>query len=117
MKLRIFFIFFILTSLVVITGCSTGPGKYDTFAKCLTEKGAAMYGTDWCSHCKNQKKMFGNSFQYVYYVDCDRNQNECLGAGVRGYPTWKIDGENYPGEQQLYRLASLSGCELVEDIR
>jgi glutaredoxin len=113
MKLKIFFIFlFILISSIVIIGCSKGPGQYDSFAKCLTEKGAAMYGTEWCSHCRNQKKMFGDSFQYVYYVDCDRNRDECLRAGVRGYPTWVIDGELYPGEQQLFRLASLSGCEL-----
>jgi hypothetical protein len=28
-------------------------GKYDNFAKCLTEKGVEMYGASWCSHCQN----------------------------------------------------------------
>jgi len=27
-----------------------------TFAKCLTENGAKMYGAYWCTHCENQKK-------------------------------------------------------------
>lgn len=113
MKQKIIFCFlFILIISVVLTGCSRGPGKYDTFAQCLTEKGVKMYGTEWCSHCKNQKKMFGKSFQFVDYIDCDRNKDECLRNGVRGYPTWIIDGEKYPGEQPLYRLASLSGCEV-----
>ncbi|MBT4805212.1 hypothetical protein HON71_03495 [Candidatus Woesearchaeota archaeon] len=104
-----------LATFLLVVGCSsnnTGPGQYDTFAQCLTEKGVKMYGTEWCSHCKNQKAAFGNSFQFVDYVDCDKNKNECSLAGVEGYPTWKINGKNYPGEQQLNKLASLSGCEL-----
>jgi len=112
MMKKIFFIFFILITPIVLTACSKGPGDYDSFAQCLTEKGVKMYGTEWCSHCKNQKEAFGNSFQFVDYIDCDRDKGECLKAGVRGYPTWVIDGENYPGEQQLERLSLLTGCEL-----
>ena len=56
-----------------------------------------MYGAEWCSHCKNQKKLFGNSFQYVNYVDCDKNSKECKEAGISGYPTWKVNGQNYSG--------------------
>src|SRR3989344_9366604 len=39
-------------------------GVYDTFAQCLTEKGAIFYGTFWCPHCKDQKELFGNSIKY-----------------------------------------------------
>ncbi len=99
----------------IITGCSdktSKVGEYDSFAKCLTEKKLTMYGTEWCSHCKNQKKEFGSSFQYVNYVDCDKSSNKCAAAGVRRYPTWEFNGTLYPGEQALYKLATLSGCEL-----
>jgi len=116
MKIKFLFYFlFIFVILIMLNGCTKGVGKYDTFAKCLTEKGVTMYGTEWCSHCQNQKKEFGKSFQYINYVDCDRQKLECNKAGVKGYPTWVIDGENYPGEQDLYYLASLSECELIED--
>lgn len=84
-----------------------------SFAQCLTEKGVTMYGTEWCGHCKNQKEMFGNAFQYINYVDCDLDKAACSAAGVRGYPTWNIDGENYPGEKPLAQLSELSGCELI----
>ena len=87
-------------------------GQYDVFAQCLTEKGIKMYGTGWCSYCQKQKDSFGNSFKYVDFVDCDKDKQECLSAGVQGYPTWNINGENYPGLQSLERLAQLSGCEL-----
>ncbi|MBD3204441.1 hypothetical protein GF327_09190 [Candidatus Woesearchaeota archaeon] len=102
----------LIIAVVFVFSGKPGPGNYDSFAKCLTEKGAVMYGTDWCSHCNNQKDMFGSSFQYVDFVNCDYNSQECQANGVEGYPTWKIDGENYAGEQALQRLASLSGCEM-----
>ncbi len=113
MKLTFFFLFILIVSLV-LAGCEKGPGKYDGFAQCLTEKGVKMYGTEWCKHCQNQKALFGNSFGYVDYIDCDKNKNACLKAGVRGYPTWVIGVENYPGEMALERLASLSGCKLTQ---
>ena len=84
----------------------------DSLAKCLTEKGVAMYGAEWCSHCQNQKKLFGDSFQYINWVDCDKESAKCNEAGIQGYPTWVINGNNYPGEQTFERLAQLSGCPI-----
>src|SRR3989344_1806718 len=44
------------------------PGQYDNFAKCLTEKGAVVYGAiDWCKYTQGQKAMFGNSWKYLNY--------------------------------------------------
>jgi len=36
------------------------PGKYDDFAKCLTQNGVKFYGTYWCPHCNNQKRTLKN---------------------------------------------------------
>ena len=104
----------VLTALLLLVGCSNGnsaPGELDNFAQCLTEKNVKMYGAEWCSHCKNQKAMFGTSFQYIDYVDCDKSKQVCEIAEITGYPTWEIEGRLYPGEQQLNNLATLSGCE------
>ena len=111
--------------LIALSGCSKKQvesdipieynlqGEYDAFAKCLSEKKATIYGTEWCPHCKNQKELFGNSFQYIDYVDCDENGEACLAAGITGLPTWNINGQDYEGEQSLDVLALLTGCELV----
>ncbi len=96
-----------------ITGRTVKSGQYDEFAKYLTEQGVKMYGTEWCTHCKNQKKLFGSSFQYINYIDCDKKRAECLSAGVQGYPTWKINGQNYPGEQSIERLAQLTEYSII----
>ena len=92
----------------------------DTFAKCITEKGAVFYGAYWCSHCNNQKNGFGDSMQYIKYVECavegqpQVQTKACTDAGISGYPTWIINGESYPGEQSLSNLAKLTGCALPQ---
>ncbi len=88
------------------------PGQYDIFAQCLTDAGVKMYGTEWCPHCKNQKKLFESSFEFIDYIDCDKNKQKCLIEGIEGYPTWKLNGESYTGEQSLEALAQISKCEL-----
>jgi hypothetical protein len=92
-----------------------GPKQdYTEFAQCLTEEGAVMYGTYWCSHCKAQKEDFGDSFQYVNYVECTEDKLKCVENGIEGFPTWIIDGRKYPGVQPMERLALLTQCELPE---
>lgn len=90
-----------------------GPGKFDAFAQCLTEKGVIMYGAEWCPHCQNQKKLFGSSFQYVTYVECPKEPKVCLEKNITGYPTWLLaDGKRLEGEQSLLSLGQKSGCSL-----
>jgi hypothetical protein len=93
-----------------ITGNCTASVVDDDFAKFLTSEGIAMAGTDWCSHCKDQKELFGDSFQYVDYHDCDLDGAWCNEKGIEGYPTWVFpDGQLYPGVRNIDQLKSLSG--------
>lgn len=78
------------------------PGKYDDFAKCLTEKGAVMYGEDWCKYTQGQKGMFGKSFKYINYK---------VKTGLEVRPTWVIDGKTYEKVQSFERLSALTGCK------
>jgi len=96
----------IILAVVGIIKQANSPGQYDDFAKCLTESGAIMYGTDWCPHCKDQKALFGKSFKKVNYINCDFNKQECVTMGVEGYPTWFVDDEKYTGVQPLGFLSS-----------
>jgi len=87
-------------------------GKYDNFAKCLSEKGAVVYVSQYCGHCQNQKDMFGDSFKYVNSVECTENQQLCQERGIAGVPTWIINGLPYAGVQSFERLSELTGCPL-----
>lgn len=91
----------------------------DAFARCLAEKKATMYGAFWCSHCQEQKDLFGSSFQYVPYVECamkgaPRTQTPaCAMQGIRRYPTWIFsDGERRDKVQPLAELSKKTGCRL-----
>lgn len=92
------------------------PSDIDAFSKCLTTKGARMYGASWCSHCANQKLMFGESWKNVKYVECDSGSGvqtpECTKAGIQGYPTWDFSGQKVPGELTFEQLSQYSGCPL-----
>lgn len=95
-----------------------GPGKYDSFAKCLSDKGAKMYGAFWCPHCKEQKELFGKSWQYVDYVECSTPDGQgqleiCKSAGIKGYPTWEFaDGKRQSGLLTLQELSQQTGCPI-----
>jgi len=101
----------LLGILLFISGCTNGAPttKHDDFAKYLTSEGIAMAGTEWCPHCKDQKALFGDSFQYVDYRDCDKVRDWCVAQGVEGYPTWIFpDGQLYTGIRTIEQLKSLS---------
>lgn len=96
----------------------TQPGKYDTLASCLKERGAVFYGAFWCSHCKNQKTMFGKSASLLPYVECSSPDGQtqlqaCKDEHIVTYPTWVFPDESrQTGEISLKTLAEKTGCPL-----
>lgn len=106
-----------LITLILIVASSTfyfnskKPGEYDDFTKCLTEKGAIMYGNTYCTYTAKQLNFFGKSDKYLNYVKCANNQELCDEKGVSTTPTWEINGEMYPQVQTFERLSELTGCE------
>jgi uncharacterized membrane protein len=85
-------------------------------AEHLTKTGAKMYGSYWCPHCYEQKQLFGKpAWEKVTYIECapDAINNPqpkvCEQAGIKGFPTWSIDGKTDAGAKKLAKLAELSG--------
>ncbi|MEI7709624.1 MAG: hypothetical protein WCI76_02835 [bacterium] len=98
------------------------PGKYDTFAQCIKDKGALFYGAFWCPHCQAEKKLFGTSAKLLPYIECSTpdasgQTKECIDKGITTYPTWILaDGTRLATENTagvtLETLALKTGCEL-----
>jgi thiol-disulfide isomerase/thioredoxin len=119
-------IFWVVVAVLIAGGLAgswymkTLPGKYDTLAQCLTERGAKFYGAFWCPHCQEQKRMFGNSEKLLPYVECStpdqKNQTQiCIDMKIEQYPTWIFaDGSRLTGEKQPEELAEKAGCALPE---
>jgi hypothetical protein len=110
---RILFIW-ILASLF-FAGCAqtTQTKNLDTFAQCLTEKWAIMYGSKTCQHCLQQKKMFGDSFSYISYIECTEEAERCGKELKWNVPAWKFaDGELVEWLQSLEYLSEKTDCQL-----
>jgi hypothetical protein len=105
--------------LLLLSGCNgeKQDGKYAALAQCLTDKGVKMYGAFWCNHCNNQKKMFGDDFRYITYIECDEGGENadpaaCEEAGIEGFPTWTFPGQSsLAGEISPEQLAKKANCE------
>ena len=94
--------------------------KYDAFARCLSSRGAKMYGAYWCPHCAEQKEMFADSFEYAPYVECGVPGNvhaesqECKDAGIKHFPTWQFppNGERVEAVLPMIELSNRTSCPL-----
>ena len=81
--------------------------------KRLSERGARYYGAYWCSHCADQKETLGaEAMRLVPYLECapdglNSRREECVDAGVKGYPTWEVDGQLFPGERDLDEIEKM----------
>lgn len=85
-------------------------------ARHLRRSGAKFYAAYWCSHCYEQKILFGQeAVKQLPYVECSPDglgapiAKVCQDAGIEGFPTWEINGQRYSGVQSLQKLAELSG--------
>src|SRR3989344_2351928 len=83
------------------------PGPFDDFAKCLSEKGAVMYGAmDWCQYTQAQKGMFGKSFKHINYHEYTEL------PGIKKTPTWVINGKWLENTQSFDKLSAETGCAI-----
>lgn len=72
-----------------------------------------MYGAFWCSHCIEQKTLFGPAAKDLPYVECDAKgvnarPDLCQKVGVKAFPTWVIGDQRREGVVSLADLAALS---------
>ena len=114
----------LLSVVIIIFAIANGnknkiPGFYDTFAQCLTDKGAVMYGAQWCAHCKEQKAVLGDSFRLIKYVECPDDTQLCIDRGIQGYPTWLIGTstkiEGFDKNKTMQELSDATGCVLPQN--
>ena len=116
-KLILGIIILVIISLFFFSFIGISPDKYENFAKCMTQSGAKMYGAYWCTHCSEQKALFGASWKNINYIECSLpnkagQTQECISAGIESYPTWEIGGKRFSGAKSPESLSELSGCPI-----
>ena len=93
----------------------------DNFASCLKNKDIKYYGSYTCSACAMQNKLFGDSKQYLDYIECgdihssnpDDWSDICRQEKIHATPTWIFpNGERVEGVMSIEDLSEVSGCKL-----
>ncbi|CAA2966916.1 thiol-disulfide oxidoreductase LTO1 [Olea europaea subsp. europaea] len=94
-----------------------------SLARHLHSIGAKLYGAFWCSHCFEQKEMFGHeAAKLLDYVECfpdgvregTKIAEACTEVKIEGFPTWVINGQVLSEEKGFSELAQLSGINLED---
>lgn len=95
----------------------TSESNVVQLAQCIKDSGAVFYGAFWCSHCRQQKELFGEEgMAALAYVECStedgKNQTQvCIDKKIESYPTWEFkDGSRTTGVQTLTQLAEKTSC-------
>jgi thiol-disulfide isomerase/thioredoxin len=104
--------------LIATDKVETVSGKAEIeFAEYLAANDVKFYGAYWCSHCQEQKSLFGAvAASKLLYVECDKNgvnsqRQLCKDINIQMFPTWIINGRYFPGSKNLKELAELSGYQ------
>ena len=95
----------------IYSGSNAQASAMESFSQCLKDKGAVIYGNNWCQYTQKQMHMFGSPFSKLKYVVCDENKALCDEKKITITPTWEIDGKMYQQVQTLETLSQLSGCK------
>ena len=129
MKKGVLFFWGIIIALIVVgigasLLASSRPNPLDSFAKCLKEHGAIMYGAFWCPHCQRTNAMFGIAAHYLPYVECSTPDGQgqtqiCKDKKIQSYPTWVFANSTTTlnGEHTLTELAQASKCPLPAGVQ
>jgi hypothetical protein len=90
----------------------------------LTQQDVKMYGAYWCPHCHEQAQLFGKkAWSRINHIECVQDAQEnpqpdvCKQAGIKGFPTWSINGKLDPGVKKLARLAEMTGYQGNPDFK
>jgi hypothetical protein len=84
-------------------------------AEYLAEHDVKFYGAYWCSHCQQQKSLFGAvAASKLPYIECaeggENSQRQlCKEKNIQMFPTWAIKGKFMPGTLDLKKIAELTG--------
>lgn len=90
------------------TGLITANTPSEKIAKYIGEN-SVLYVQAGCIHCKEQEDLFGENLKYLTTVDCFKDTQACVNAGIEATPTWIINNQKYVGVLSIERLKELTG--------
>lgn len=85
--------------------------KLQEFNQCLANAGVKLYGANWCGWTQQWVQTLGGQQTVTpIYVECTTNEALCASENVMGYPTTKINGQEFSGARTIEGIAAATGC-------
>ena len=97
---------------LVIT--SESSKKAIGLANHLNQNGVIKYSAYWCPNCLEQAEFFGKkAYKKLNVIECARDGKNsktelCIEKGIKGFPSWEINGEIFLGVKTLEELSELT---------
>ncbi len=91
-----------------VTGYLFGESDTSRTIKCLQNKNAEFYWSEYCADCERQKDLFGQEIFLITSINCGKDGELC--PNIRETPAWFIGNEVYYGFRNLSELKILSQC-------
>ena len=101
---------------LVITSVSSK--KAILLANHLKQNGVIKYSAYWCPNCHKQAELFGKkAYKKLTVIECARDginskTKLCIKKGIKGFPSWEINGEIFIGVKTLEQLSELTNFEM-----
>jgi glutaredoxin len=90
-----------------IVSLNSGIDVDKDIVECIAEN-AVLYTSKTCSHCAQQKIIFGDYYDLITKIECTEDAIQCL--EVRGVPAWRINEEFKYGVHTIEELQELTDC-------
>ena len=101
---------------LVIT--SESSKKAIRIANHLNQNGVIKYSAYWCPKCLEQAEFFGKkAYKKLSVIECATDGKNsktelCIEKGIKGFPSWEINGEIFLGVKTLEQLSELTNFEI-----
>ena len=95
----------IILSLIILT--RSHPDVSEELAYCIGQN-SVLYMQTGCHACEIQEQYFGENVKFLNTINCWIEGEKCL--GIKGTPTWIINGEEYLGARSVEELKELTNC-------
>ncbi len=99
----------ILLAIGILYFKSGNANPDEKIVKCIAEK-ATLYVSTGCPHCQTQKNVFGEMVELLNIIDCTKDSNKCVEAGITNIPTWIFNDTYVKGSYKIDELKEMMGC-------
>jgi|APSaa5957512622_1039677.scaffolds.fasta_scaffold81852_2 hypothetical protein len=100
----------VVIGIILVINYLGDDSVYDSDTMQCIADNSILIASKTCSHCIDQKKILGSSYDLFNVVYADESPGVFEEYDLVGVPAWIINEETYYGAQEIIKLKELTGC-------